>query len=123
MPAPVTTDETLRVPMHLRPLLADLELSAEQKMLLASSFAGREEADAKEAVTMRARLDAVREARLAKLAAFASEAFDAHAFVAPIASAAPSGPDPVARDLAVAAKILTAAQRENVAQRLESGAL
>jgi hypothetical protein len=110
-----------RVPPPVHALLSNLDLSAEQKVLITSAFESRDP-EGREEITMRVQVDAMSETRAAKLETFASEVFDARAFVLP-----PPRPealathDPLAYDLALVTKVLTTEQREKVAHRLLAG--
>ena len=76
-----------------------------------------------DAATMRARFDAMRADHDAKMQSFVGSSFDARAFVAPPAGAPqPDGrPDRMVHDLATVVPLLTTAQREALAQRIEAG--
>jgi len=75
--------------------------------------------------TMRTRFDAMRAEHEAKLRSFVESSFDAHAFLVHPANAHGSPPeggaDRVVHDLATVVPLLTAAQRESLAQRIEAG--
>jgi hypothetical protein len=73
--------------------------------------------------TMRARFEPMRSQHEAKLQSFVGASFDAQAFVAPPADAVhvEERPDRMVHDLTAIVPLLTAAQREALAQRLEAG--
>jgi hypothetical protein len=103
-------------PMHL---FGDLGLTDDQKVTVRAALdAGRPDE-----ATMRARFAAMNADHEARLQSFVADTFDARAFVAPPADAETGNRpnDPMVHDLAIVVPLLTAAQRERLAQRIEAG--
>ena len=72
---------------------------------------------------MRVRFETMRSQHVVKLQSFVGSSFDSRAFVAPPADASGAGemPDRMVHDLTAIVPLLTAAQREALAQRIEAG--
>ena len=102
-------------PMHL---FDGLGLTAAQESAIRAVF----EARRPDVATTRARFDAMRAEHEAKLRSFVARAFAAHTFLAPPAgdSHPPGGPDRMVHELASVVSLLTPAQREALAQRIET---
>ena len=100
-------------------MLADLELTATQQAAWKSAMEkNRPERPATDA---KRGFEAMRAERKAKLESFASESFDATAFVTPKAKRAPELRNAHVNPMATLVKILEPAQREKLAQRIEQG--
>lgn len=104
-------------------LLRDLDLTEQQQTAIKQALdAQRGEAPDPEA--MKQRFEAMRAGMKARLATFATDSFDAKAFLAPPEGAEAGkhfGPDHMVKDLATIVPLLTAAQREKLATQLEKG--
>ncbi len=112
-------------PMHM---FADLDLTQAQKDAIKKELDANHPAPPTDAEReeMKKHREAMRTEMDARLDKFASPNFDANAFVAPPANAPPKmGPgfhrDQFLKDLAVVVPILTPAQREKLAQKIEKG--
>jgi len=114
-PPPEAREHRYGGPMHMFEGLALTD--AQEGAIRAVLESGRPDA-----ATMRARFDVMRAEHEAKLRSFVGSAFDARAFLKPLADAPrlEPGPDRMAHDLAVAIPILTRTQREALAQRIEA---
>jgi Spy/CpxP family protein refolding chaperone len=111
-------------PMHL---LKDLDLTEEQEKAVKAAFEANKPAPPTETdrEAMKANHIAMKKEMDARLQTFASDKFDANAFVAPPANAPKDGPamhgDHFIKTLAVIVPILTPAQREKLASKIEKG--
>jgi len=115
-------DKAMRGPMgHL---LRGIELSDAQQTQVSEAFAKMAPSEA-DREAMKARHEAGRKAMSERLATFASDHFDASAFVAMPADAAMRGPEGkhggMVKALAVIVPILDATQRAELAKRIEEG--
>jgi Spy/CpxP family protein refolding chaperone len=108
-------------------LLEGLDLTQAQQDAIKAKLEAQRPAPPSEAdrAAMKSQHEAMRTAMDAKLKTFASDSFDATAFVTPPAGAAPKGPGPgadrFATDLQIITSVLEPAQREKLAARIEAG--
>ena len=109
-------------------MLEGLDLTQAQQDAIKTKLEAQRPAAPSEAdrAAMKSQHDAMRTAMQAKLQTFASDNFDATAFVAPPAGAlAQKGPGPgadrFATDLQIITSVLEPAQREKLAARIEAG--
>jgi Spy/CpxP family protein refolding chaperone len=106
-------------------LLEDLDLTDAQRASIDAALAADRPSPPDEA-ELRARFESMRSELRARLDGFVSDAFDARAFVEP-PSDGPGRPGPrghldrMAKDLAAVVAVLTPAQREALAAKLEKG--
>ena len=105
----------------MRGLLEDLNLSQAQKDQIKAKMEADKPSDA-DREAMKAKFETMQKERTAKLETFASDKFDANAFVTPPAGAqnAPKV-DRHAKELAIITSVLDASQREKLAQKIEQG--
>ena len=109
-------------------MLEGLDLTTAQRDSIRAKLEAQRPAQPSEAerAAMKQQHEAFRAAMTAKLQTFASDGFDATAFVTPPAGAL-KGPGPAehadrfAKDLAIVTSVLDAAQREKLAARIEAG--
>lgn len=108
--------------MHM---LADLNLTQEQKDAIKAKFEAERPAKPSDAdrEQMKARFEAMHTEMKAKLETFKSDKFDATAFVTPSAKFAPPAADkaPHTNPMAIISSVLTAEQRERLATKIEQG--
>lgn len=107
----------------MKGLLAGLDLTQAQKDALHQKFEAAKPTDA-ERTAMKAKREAARTERTARLQTFVNDSFDAKAFVTPTASQIAAkdlgrGQNGRAKRLAVLTSVLDAAQREKLAARIE----
>lgn len=110
----------------MRVLLQGIELTAEQEAQLktkldAAQSAPRSEADRE---AMKAKFEAMKKERDAKLQSFKSDSFDADTLVTPPANRPKDGPqhnDRMVNELSIIVSVLTPAQREQLAKKVEEG--
>ena len=102
-------------------LLGDLQLTQAQKDQIEAKLQADKPSDA-DREAMKAKFQAMHQEMKTKLESFASDNFDATAFVAPPADVAQKPrEDRMAKNLAVVVSVLDASQREKLAQKLEQG--
>lgn len=104
----------------MRGLLEDLNLTQAQKDAIKAKMVADKPSDA-DREAMKARFQTMQKERTAKLETFASDTFDANAFVTPPADATKPKVDRRAQKLAIIASVLDASQREKLAQKIEQG--
>lgn len=108
-------------------LVAGLDLTQEQQAQLKAKLDAERPAAPSEAdrEAMKAKFESMKKAMDAKLQTFKEGTFDANAFVTPPAGAAKGGPqghgDRMAKDLSIVVSVLTPAQREQLAKKIEQG--
>jgi Spy/CpxP family protein refolding chaperone len=108
-------------PMHM---LKDLDLTADQQTAIEKELQANKPAKPTEAErdAMKAQHEAFKKELDARLQTFANDDFDANAYVAPIANAPKMHHgDRFVTDLAAIVPLLTPAQREKLATKLEKG--
>lgn len=109
-------------PMHM---LKDLDLTADQQAAIEKELQANKPAKPTEAEreAMKAQHEAFKKELDARLQTFAADDFDANAYVAPIANGPKMGAhgDRFVADLAAIVPLLTPAQREKLAAKLEKG--
>ncbi|MDB5215831.1 MAG: hypothetical protein JWO86_3758 [Myxococcaceae bacterium] len=113
-------------PGPMRGLLEGLDLTKAQEDAIRAKLDAQRPAPPTEAqrAAMKQQHEAMRAAMKAKVETFASDTFDANAFVARPAGAPGPGPDHAdrfAKDLAAVMSVLDAAQREKLAAKIEAG--
>ncbi|MEO8876894.1 MAG: hypothetical protein ABI461_14970, partial [Polyangiaceae bacterium] len=102
-------------------LVGDLDLTQAQKDAIHTKMEANKPSDA-DREAMKAKMQSFHAAKQAKLQTFASDSFDATAFVTPPADALNKGrEDHMAKKLSVIVSVLDAAQREKLAAKLEQG--
>lgn len=109
-------------------MLRGIDLTPEQQAEIKSKLDAQRPAPPPEAerAAMKTKHEAMKKDMDARLQTFKADAFDANAFVAPPADA-PKGPPPgmgpesMAKELSVVVSVLTPAQREELAKRIEQG--
>jgi hypothetical protein len=112
---------------HFGPMrmLEGLDLTKDQEAAIQKELEANKPAKPTEAEreAMKAQHEAMKKELDARLQTFASDTFDANAFVAPIANAPKAAPhgDRFVADLAAIVPLLTPAQREKLATKLEKG--
>jgi Spy/CpxP family protein refolding chaperone len=108
-------------------LVAGLDLTQEQQAQLKAKLEADRPARPTEGdrEAMKAKFEAIKKTMDAKLQSFKADDFDAKAFVTPPADAPKMGPqdhaDRMAKELAIVVSVLTPAQREQLAQKIEQG--
>lgn len=108
-------------------LLQDIALTPEQKETLRAKLEASRPTKPSDADrdAMKARFTARKQAMDTKLRSFVNDGFDAAAFVTPPADAANMGPenrrDRMAKELSILVSVLTDAQRDQLAKKIEAG--
>lgn len=109
-------------------MLRGIDLTPEQQAEIKSKLDAQRPAPPTEAerAAMKTKHEAMKKDMDARLQTFKADTFDANAFVAPPADA-PKGPPPgmgpesMAKELSILVSVLTPAQREELAKRIEQG--
>lgn len=108
-------------------LVAGLDLTQEQQAQLKAKLEADRPARPTEGdrEAMKAKFESMKKTMDAKLQSFKADDFDANAFVTPPADAPKMGPqdhgDRMAKELSIVVSVLTPAQREQLAQKIEQG--